>query len=276
MSNHKSKMDKPLIIFFILSFVLAWLFSAIAIAQNYGYLAGELALEPFLIIGAWTPNIAAFITLAVVIRQKGAVLRLILGWAKWKVGFKWYLAALSPLFISFITIFIYRLVFAVDVTTETISSPAIFAGLLLIVIVTGATGEQLGWRGFALPRLQMHINALTASIVLGLIWSAWHIPLWFAGIGMESFPFWAYTTIGVAFSIVITWACNSSKGSMLIASLGHLSLNMAINIIDDIAIPAFAIIFIIFAVVITLINSPQKLSKVDRLPIDENNYMWSV
>ncbi len=79
-------------------------------------------------------------------------------------------------------------------------------------ILTGATGEQLGWRGFALPWLQTKMSALLSSIVLGLIWSFWHIPLWFAGISHESFPFWVYTIIGVSFFILVTWACNNIRG----------------------------------------------------------------
>jgi len=77
--------DKPLILFFVIAFGLAWMLMSLPVAQNYGYLAEELPLELLLIIGSWVPNIAAFIVIGFVIKRKGGIKNLLLGWTKWKM-----------------------------------------------------------------------------------------------------------------------------------------------------------------------------------------------
>ena len=268
--------DKPLVSFFILSFILAWLLMSIGVVQNYGLVRIPIPLEPFIILGSWTPNIAAFLVLALIIKRKDGIKHLILGWTKWKVSPLWYLVTFSPVLLSFITLGIYRALYDYLPTSELFINPTLLLPLLLMLILTGATGEQLGWRGFALPWLQTKMSALLSSVVLGLIWSFWHIPLWFAGIGHESLPFWAYTIIGVSFSILVTWACNNTRGSMLIASLFHLFLNLGVSMIDPIAIPLLSVIFALYATIIVLIYGPQKLTKINDLPIDQERKSWII
>ena len=268
--------DKPLVYFFILSYILAWMLMSIGVVQNYGLVRFSIPLEPLIILGSWTPNMAAFIVLGLIIRRKEGIKHLILGWAKWNVSPLWYLVTLSPVLLSVITLGIYRVLYGVFPTTEVFTNPTLLLPLLLMLILTGATGEQLGWRGFALPWLQTKMSALLSSIVLGLIWSFWHIPLWFTGIGHESLPFWAYTIIGVSFSILVTWACNNTRGSMPIASLFHLFLNFGVSMIDPIATPLLAIVFALYALIIVIIFGPRKLSRRDELPINKDNKSWVI
>ncbi len=268
--------DKPLVYFFILSFILAWMLMSIGVVQNYGLVSVPVPLEPFIILGSWAPNIAAFLVLGLIIKRKGSIKNLILGWAKWKVSPLWYLVTFSPVLLSFITLGIYRVLYDELPTSELFVNPMLLLPLLLMLILTGATGEQLGWRGFALPWLQTKMSALLSSIVLGLIWSFWHIPLWFAGIGHETFPFWAYTIIGVSFSILVTWACNNTKGSMLIASLFHLFINIGVSMIDPRATPLLSVIFALYALVIVVIFGPRTLSGTNELPINSDTKSWVI
>lgn len=91
-------------------------------------------------------------------------------------------------------------------------------------------GEEVGWRGFALPRLQNKSNALTASIILTVFWALWHLPLFFYRTG--------FTTMGIAGifgwffslltgSILLTWLYNSSKASILICAVFHSTVDIA-------------------------------------------------
>ncbi len=272
----KSNGNKPLAYFFILSFILAWMLMSIGVVQNYGLARIPIPLEPFIILGSWTPNIAAFLVMGLIIKRSEGIKHLILGWAKWKVSPLWYLVALSPVLLSFITLGIYRKLYGVFPTTEVFTNPTILLPLLLMLLLTGATGEQLGWRGFALPWLQTKMSALLSSIILGLIWSFWHIPLWFAGIGHEYLPFWAYTIIGVSFSILVTWVCNNTRGSMLIASLFHLFLNLGVSMIDPKAIPLLAVVFALYALIIIMIFGAQTLSRKNELPINKDNKSWVI
>lgn len=271
-----NKPDKPLILFFVLAFILAWLLMSLPVAQNYGLLAEELPLDFLLILGSWMPNIAAFIVLGLIIKRKGGIKALFKGWLKWRMHPGWYLMALTPVLFGFITIFIFQWIYGYSPSTELFADPAELMALLVLITITGAMGEELGWRGFALPRLQLRMNALSASILLGIIWALWHVPLWLAGLGFEAIPYWAYLLIGVSFSIMVTAACNSSGGSLLIATLFHLFLNVSVNMLENEAFPVLAAVFVIAAIVTVAILGSKKLSSVSKLPIDKEERAWTL
>jgi membrane protease YdiL (CAAX protease family) len=266
--------DKPLLYFFMIVFSLAWALMALPIAQNYGLLSEQLPLEILLIIGSWVPNIAAFVVIGLIIKRKGGIKNLLKGWLKWRMHPGWYLVALSPILFGLIAIYLFGWIYGYSPSTELLSDPSGLIALLILITITGAMGEELGWRGFALPKLQLRMNALSASILLGIIWSLWHLPLWFAGLGFETIPYGVYMLIGVSFSIMVTAACNSSGGSILIATLFHLFLNVSVNMLENVALPLLAAFFVIAAVVMVAILGPNKLSRVSELPIDKKVKMW--
>ena len=246
----------------------------LAVAQNYALIGLEIPLEPILIIGSWIPNIAAFIVIAFVWKRKGGIRKLFKGWLKVRVSFFWYLVTLSPLILSALSIIIYKLLYGVVPVEEIIYDPSSLVVLLLMITLTGALGEELGWRGFALPWLQSRMSALSASILLGIIWVLWHAPLWFAGLGFEENPFLAYAITGISFTVLVTWACNNSGGSLLIASLFHLTLNISVNIIHSKALYVHAFLFLIFAIIVVVVYGEARLSKSPEIPIDKNNKDW--
>jgi uncharacterized protein len=86
--------------------------------------------------------------------------------------------------------------------------------------------EEIGWRGFALPHLLTRWNALISSIVLGLLWGLWHLPM-FVGIkGLTpEMPFYTYVLFTVSISIVMTWLFNHTQGSLLVATIFHFWFN---------------------------------------------------
>jgi uncharacterized protein len=112
--------------------------------------------------------------------------------------------------------------------------PAILAGPLLllplflaILTLTDGLGEELAWRGFALPRLLTRYNALVASVVLGVIWALWHLPLlWTEGNGMFHLPVWLLLLDLTAKAILFTWVFLHTRGSVLIAMLFHGATNL--------------------------------------------------
>ena len=90
------------------------------------------------------------------------------------------------------------------------------------LVVGGALGEELGWRGFALPRMQAKRSALTASLILGGIWAPWHLPFYLSGAQTlsEFAPTFVVTFIA---TIPITWLFNNTNGSVLLTTLFHAS-----------------------------------------------------
>ncbi len=91
-------------------------------------------------------------------------------------------------------------------------------------------GEEVGWRGFALPRFQEKFNALTSSIILTLFWAAWHWPLFFYRPGYTSMDFagitgWVFSLL--TGSVLLTWLFNSSRASILICAVFHSTIDIA-------------------------------------------------
>jgi membrane protease YdiL (CAAX protease family) len=101
----------------------------------------------------------------------------------------------------------------------------------------GPMGEELGWRGFALPRLQRQTNAFDASILLGLIWGLWHLPLYFvSGTGQSemladgtspAFAIGGFIGWTIGLSVLFTWLFNQTGGSLIVVILFHAAVNVA-------------------------------------------------
>lgn len=88
--------------------------------------------------------------------------------------------------------------------------------------LSGAFGEELGWRGYALPRLQAGRSALAASLILGVLWAAWHLPLFATGVWGQPVP---HSLTILALTIPYTWLFNKTNGSVLLVMLFHGSFN---------------------------------------------------
>jgi len=96
--------------------------------------------------------------------------------------------------------------------------------------IQGATGEELGWRGFALPGLQKRFNPLASAIILGLVVSGWHGLLHL--VSPTGIPEWQFWLLMVSYSIIVTWAYNKSRGSVLIATLFHFAFNFSLELVS--------------------------------------------
>ena len=101
----------------------------------------------------------------------------------------------------------------------------LFPLLVLAWLPSSALLEEFGWRGLALPLLQGRWSALTASVLLGLVWGVWHLPLMVAN-GERPIP---YLLLIVPHTILMTWVVNSTRGSMLLAMLFHAGLATALT-----------------------------------------------
>jgi membrane protease YdiL (CAAX protease family) len=85
---------------------------------------------------------------------------------------------------------------------------------------------QIGWRGFALPRLQSRYGWLLSSLIIGVIWAVWHAPIWFIPeAGFSSLPFAIFLLFTTALSLVMTWLYNHTGGSVLLPAMAHAAIN---------------------------------------------------
>jgi membrane protease YdiL (CAAX protease family) len=113
-------------------------------------------------------------------------------------------------------------------------------GLLLVAMILSTpfqAGEEIGWRGYALPRLAARMGLASASIVVGILWAFWHLPLFFfpsADVYGQSLP--AYVLQVTAVSVTIAWVYGHTKGSLLPVMLLHAAVNNTKDVVPS-AVP---------------------------------------
>jgi membrane protease YdiL (CAAX protease family) len=118
---------------------------------------------------------------------------------------------------------------------------------VLIAALTDGLGEELGWRGFALPRLLSRHAPWVASLVLALLWATWHLPLlWTEGRTLYGQPFWVLLLDLSAKSIIFTWVFLRTRGSVLVAALLHATNNVfgvspVISVTGSLTLPLIAV-----------------------------------
>ena len=116
-----------------------------------------------------------------------------------------------------------------DISFNWQNTPAFYIvpiAFLQILFLGGPLNEELGWRGFALPALQAKTNAGIASLIIGVIWGIWHLPLFIANIpGYTTMPIAAYLINTCALSIIFTHIYNSGNGQLWLSILLHAVFN---------------------------------------------------
>ena len=253
---------KVMPLFFVLTLLLSWLaWVPAAIAK----LAGESsALGPDGLIGGlarWSPGLVA-IVLALLLGGKTEVRALFRPLKTWRIGPGWYLFALlfqPGLFFAAKMVDGLRGV-APDVASPLVSiygaQAAFMIPMVILFAFPGALAEELGWRGFALPRLQEKVPALVASLVIALVWGVWHIPLliYFGEIRPDEFTGMAVAVFNfIPLTILYTWLYNHTRGSLLLATLFHLGQQFSNSFLgtwptmtDEIITWALALLVVIF------------------------------
>jgi uncharacterized protein len=234
----------PLVIFFLLVFILTW---AVWVPRASGAPLGVVGQ-----VWTWAPAIAVLLAAALT-GGRGALRELGSRLVRWRVGWQWYLVViLGPAAFSLALAGIYTLFggsWAEAAPPAILEGPLLLLPLFLVILtLTDGLGEELAWRGFALPRLLTRYNALVASVVLGVIWALWHLPLlWTEGNSMFHQPLWLLLLDVTAKSILFTWVFLHTRGSVLIAMLFHGATNLFIVSPDvastgDLALPVLAMV----------------------------------
>jgi len=143
-------------------------------------------------------------------------------------------------------------------------------GSFLPLLILGPLSEEIGWRGYALERLQTRWNALTSSLIVGLVWALWHLPL-FMMVGTSQYelglPFISFLAGIMANSVLYTWLYNNTKQSIWSAILLHWLYTCAFQVIS-ISVTRSPLYnwleylpYVIMATTVVLIWKPQTLSR---------------
>lgn len=197
----------------------------------------------------------------------------------WRVDWKWWMVALLLLpALRFIAIPLTTLLTGIpaDYSRPMISDVVPLDAPMLMLVVPWiifeilTNGEEMGWRGYVLPRLQAKYNALIASLIVGVIWAVWHLPKFF-GTGLNGEGSFAWFTVAhLALAVLYTWLYNNTRGSLLLVTLFHASGNtfgvfmpakfaVAGSILSNLEI----VFFVIAAIVVTVIAGAKNLSRTE-------------
>lgn len=202
--------SRALAMFFLLAYVISWAAWAIPVLPNLG------------------PMLAAIIVIAVTTGRAG-FRGLLSGLTRWRVRLRWWLVAISPVALFLLTLAALLLTGqslpnATDVLVQFGGSSGAVALLFVLATLAASAGEEVGWRGYALPQLQRRFRPLPATLVLGLLWWLWHLEFFIIDrVPLSQFP--AYLIEVVAVAIILTWLFNRSGGSILLVVVFHAAYN---------------------------------------------------
>jgi len=227
----------PLVFFFLIAYAGAWLLELPVVLSRTGTGLLPYTLPPAVVmvaIAAATftgPTLSAFVMARVTEGREGPK-RLLRRYVQWRVKLRWYLFVLLVIPAS-------EVLGAIVLPGVLASYHPVTLGLVLgyplafvaTLVLGGPLGEEPGWRGFALPRLQTAYGPLAGSLLLGVLWAAWHLPLFWSGVwtpptAANVVMFFVMTT---ALTVVISWVFNNANGSLLITMLMHASFNTFAN-----------------------------------------------
>jgi membrane protease YdiL (CAAX protease family) len=230
----------PLTAFFALAYAGSWIIWLPMVLAGNNVLLPSSAVPPGLrfllvVLGPFAgPTLAAFVMTAAT-GGKAGVRALLGSYVRWRFGWPWYLVALAgaPLVLMLSVAGVYGAAALPPLGEQGLQIGAAYAITLVVnLLIGGILGEEPGWRGFALPRLQARYGALLGSVMLGVLWSLWHLPLILTPGGTTwTGSLTLFVLLEIALSIIHTWVYNGTRASLLSVLLLHASINTSTRLI---------------------------------------------
>jgi len=207
-------------------FLLAMIFGfAPALAVAVGWLPSA-AMQ----LGALSSSLAA-VVLVMIEGRKGGLRELLSRALIWRVGVQWWAIALFFMIVpSVASLYLYHLLGGPAVDWSGLKPLYTVVPDFIFLTIAAGIGEEFGWRGFLLPRLQTRYNALVSGLIVGGAWATWHIPMFFIegtsqyeqGLQGGLLPaILGYSAFVIANSVLFTWLFNNTRGSVLLAAVFH-------------------------------------------------------
>jgi membrane protease YdiL (CAAX protease family) len=211
----------PVVTMFVLVYALTWV---VWLPRAGGEDLGLLARG-----WTWAPAVAA-LAAAALTGGKRSVREWAVRLVRWRVRWYWYvIVILGPAAFSLLVASCYALIGgSFTEALPWLKAPVVLLPLFLIILtVTDGYGEEPAWRGFALPRLLERHGTFLASLIVGILWALWHLPLlWTAGIDAQQLPWWLLILDVPAKSLFFTLVFQRTNGSVLIAAIFHGATNL--------------------------------------------------
>jgi membrane protease YdiL (CAAX protease family) len=254
--------------------VLAMIFGAVpSLAVAAGWLPPAASQ-----LGALSSSLAA-IVLVVIEGRKGGLRELLSRFLIWRVGMQWWAVALFFAVIpSVAALYLFDLLGGPPVNWSELRPLYTVIPMFIFLTLAAGIGEEFGWRGFLLPRLQTRHNALVSGLIVGVMWAIWHTPLFFIK-GTIQYDFrlqggllpaiLAYSLFVIVNSVQFTWVFNNTRGSVLMAAVMHGAMNTWGGYIDVYrghfgGILTFMAVSVLVTIIIVMIAGATDLSRTNK------------
>jgi membrane protease YdiL (CAAX protease family) len=224
--------QRALVVYFVLAYLISWAVMVPVALSARGIIKQEIPPALYY-LASFGPALAALIVTALAEGGRG-VRTLLARLLKWRVGLEYYLFSLfAPVALFGVAVLANRILRGAWPDLSQLGRidylPYLGApGVLGLWLLTYGLGEEIGWRGFALPRLQRKRPAANAALLLGILWAGWHLPAFFfrdtyIEMGVLGFPMFVVSLVFA--SVVFAWLYNSTAGSLLLVVLFHVTFN---------------------------------------------------
>lgn len=257
----------PVVWFYVLAFALTWLGWLPLIMGSYGF-TGFLfpVLRASLLLAALGPTLAALVVVWAVHGKEHLAPWFRSLW-RWRAGATWWAVAviLPALLLLLGKAFTFTLKLPLSGEEARSADVGLLIPLLVVALLSNPW-EEVGWRGFALPRLQKQYSALISTLIVGVLWVLWHLPLFFwpeNPMSQYSFPVWSISLIATAFTY--TWLYNSSGGSVAVVSLYHVLLNTYQAVITGVSLVAILMANVVVAGMLIIAFGAEHLARRERI-----------
>ena len=255
-----------------------WLFFLIAFAWSWLFWMPEVLWGARLYVAPFGPTIAAFLLTCINQGRTGAKELLKRG-----LDFRFRKIWLVPIFSLMPAIVGFSLLLAVlngqpAPEIPILAQPwVIVPAFFYILFLGGPVAEEFGWRGYALDRLQTRYNALVSSVILGIVWGLWHLPLFFMkGQDMyHNIPIWGFILGTIFLSIMFTWTYNNTGRSILAILLFHTMGNLSHFIFPAMSTAwggLYSLILnVVVVIVVLVIWGPKRMVREERVTTTSPN-----
>ncbi len=259
---------KQLFTYFGLAYLISWTIWF----PLYGNIFGVVDMQTLTFqhaLGGLGPLLASFLTTWIYFKNKG-LKELLKKCAQTKPLIYLTISLFSPFILAIVAAVIDYFINNTPINLAGLLTTKEFPNFNLLTffiynLIFFGFGEEVGWRGFALPRLQNKFNALTASIILTAFWALWHLPLFFYRPGyvtMDAAGIFGWIFSLLTGSILLTWLYNSSRASILVCAIFHSTIDTAFT--SDLAgknIPSYmGLLITVWGIVTIIVFKPKNLS----------------
>lgn len=214
------------LLFLLVTFTWTWLFWLPSVLSPTG--PSTPMLFVLFIIGGYGPIVGAFLLTFINERKSGVKVL----WKRFwnvKINKKWLLVTFLLIPCLYILSSALAICFQGDPPTlDWLSQPWVMVGYIITAFFAGGFPEEFGWRGYLLDRFQGRVNLLFSSLIIGIIWGLWHLPVWLMPDETHTMGIFNYLLFifDVTFSsILFTWLYKNTNGSIFIAVMFHTMIN---------------------------------------------------